>query len=226
MEKLDTRSGMKGKAAAVEKPAQIRALASTVRQDIVDTLQALGRASVPELAEHLGRPADSLYYHVRALLKAKLLVQVETRQRGRHVEAVYATPEPDKRLMLSYRPGRPASARALGELVASMLRAAQREFDAAIADPACVVDGPRRELWAGRAKGWLSDAELERCNALLAELAMLLSSPRTPGRDRLFSLQFLLAPAAAVPRAEAGAPQARRPATPARRRSPRTGKTP
>lgn len=186
----------KPKFAPVEKPAQIRALASTARQEIVDTVQALGQASVPELAAHLGRPADALYYHVRALRKAKLLVQVDRRQRGRHIEAVYATPEPGKRLMLRYRPGESAASRALRQVVASMLRAARREFDAAIVRTDCVVEGPQRELWAGRVKGWLSAAELARCNALLSELAGLLASPRSSERDRLFALQFLLAPAA------------------------------
>lgn len=195
----------------VDTPAQIRALASTVRQEIVDTVQALGRASVPELAAQLGRRADALYYHVRALRKAKLLVQVESRRRGRHVEAVYATPEPDKRLMLRYRPGNSASSRALRQVVASMLRAARREFDAAIVRADCVVEGPHRELWVGRTQGWLSAAELARCNALLSELAGLLSSPRSRERDRLFALQFLLAPTAhAMPSAvdrDAGIPR-------------------
>lgn len=185
----------RSKFAPVDKPAQIRALASTTRQEIVDTVQALGRASVPELAVHLGRRADALYYHVRALRKAKLLVPVDSRRRGRHVEAVYASPEPDKRLMLRYRPGESAASRALRQVVASMLRAARREFDAAIVRSDCVVEGPQRELWAGRVKGWLSAAELARCNALLSELAGLLSSPRSRERDRLFALQFLLAPA-------------------------------
>jgi DNA-binding transcriptional ArsR family regulator len=182
---------------------QIRALRSTVRQELVDTLQALGSASVAELAAHLDRAADTLYYHVRALLKAGLLVQLpEPRQRGRHREVVYALPEPDKALKLVYRQDDSAHHESLSELVGAMLRSSQREFDAAIGDPDCVVDGPGRELWAGRIKGWLSPEELIRCNALIAELGALLSSLKTPERDRLYSLQFLLAPARRV-----GAPE-------------------
>src|SRR5688572_9630588 len=179
---------------AVERPAQIRALASPARQELLDTLQALGRASVPELAAQLGRPADALYYHVRALQKAGLLREVERRRRGRHVEAVYATPEPDKRLKLSYRAGGKASARAVSSVVASMLRASRRDFDAAIARADVAVDGPRRELWAARVKGWLSPRELARANTLLLELATLVSGSRSPARERLYSFQFLLVP--------------------------------
>lgn len=176
--------------------AHLRALASTVRQDIVDTLQALGAASVPEVAAHMDRASDSLYYHVRALLKAGLIRRLpEDRRSGRHREAVYTMAGADERLRLSYQPGRNPNAQALSELVGHMLRASQREFDAAITDADCVVAGPRRELWAGRTKGWLSAQELERCNALLSELSGLLSSLRTPERDRLFCLQFMLTPA-------------------------------
>ncbi|MBX3724495.1 MAG: helix-turn-helix transcriptional regulator [Xanthomonadales bacterium] len=186
----------------VDRPDQIRALASTVRQDIVDTVQALGSASVPELARHLSRQPDSLYYHVRALLKVGLLVrQPADRVQGGRSEAMYATARPDRRLQLAY-PSRDGKARAaLEALVGNMLRSAHRDFTAASKDPDCMLTGPRRALWAGRSKGWLSTTELERCNALLAELTGLLSNVRTPERDRLFTLQFLLAPARRRPEA-------------------------
>ena len=179
----------------IESPAQIKALVSTTRQEIIDTLQAMGEASVPELAQQLARPADALYYHVRALAKSGLLRHVGNRQQGRHVETVYATQEPEKRLKLRYQPDDAAATAALKQLVASMLRASGREFDRAIADPSCQLEGPRRELWAGRAKGWVSPADLERINELLTELAQLFFLAPDAKRNRLFSLQFLLAPA-------------------------------
>ncbi len=207
----------------VDRPDQLRALASTVRQDIVDTVQALGRASVPELARHLSREPDALYYHVRALLEVGLLVRLpEDRVQGGRSEALYATARPDRRLQLDYRRRDGKTRAALEALVGNMLRSAHRDFSAASKDPGCVVAGPRRELWAGRCKGWLSAAELERCNALLAELTTLLSSVRTPRRDRLATLQFLLAPARQRPDAAASAPHRRPARPPSKRRSPRS----
>lgn len=203
---------------AVDRPDQLRALASTVRQDIIDTVQALGSASVPELARHLSREPDALYYHVRALLKVGLLVRLPAdRIQGGRREAMYATARPERRLQLDYRSGSGEARKALDGLVGNMLRSAHRDFTAASKDPGCVVAGPRRELWAGRSKGWLSGAELERCNALLAELTALLSAVRTPERDRLVALQFLLAPARQRPDAPTTAPAG----TPARAPSPR-----
>lgn len=182
----------------VESAAQIRALTSPLRQDIVDLAQAMVRVSVPELADHLGRPADALYYHVRALQRVGLLVEAGVRRRGRHDETLYSTPDPERRLMLRYRSGRGAATKPLRTLVASMLRNSRREFDSAISDPDCVVEGAGRELWAGRATGWLTQAELAKVNRLIAQLGQLLSSPHSGRRDRLYSLQFLLSPSAPV----------------------------
>ncbi|MFA6985710.1 MAG: helix-turn-helix domain-containing protein [Arenimonas sp.] len=180
----------------VESAAQIRALTSPLRQDIIDLAQAMVRVSVPELADHLGRPADALYYHVRALQRAGLLVEAGVRRRGRHDETLYSTPDPERRLKLRYRSGRGAATKPLRTLVASMLRNSRREFDSAISDPGCVVEGSTRELWAGRATGWLTQAELAKVNRLIAQLGQLLSSPHGGRRDRLYSLQFLLSPSA------------------------------
>ena len=47
---------------------------STVRQEIVDTIEALGGdAAVADIAAHLGRPADGIYYHLRRLVDSGVL---------------------------------------------------------------------------------------------------------------------------------------------------------
>ena len=75
----------------VRNAAAIRLLASPVRQEIVDTLEALGgEASVAELAAEVGRAADGLYYHLRLLVRGGLIDELagdgegrlEQRQRG------------------------------------------------------------------------------------------------------------------------------------------------
>src|SRR3954463_6659873 len=55
---------------------QIRALASPIRQDILDAVTAIGPCSVAQLAVALGKPADGLYYHIRRLLDVGLLMEV------------------------------------------------------------------------------------------------------------------------------------------------------
>ncbi|HTE54113.1 MAG TPA: helix-turn-helix domain-containing protein [Kofleriaceae bacterium] len=193
------RRGRRLPTAVIDSLPRLRALISPARQEIVDTLQALGRASIAELATRLGRPSDGLYYHVRALVKAGLVVAAGQRAAGRRDERIYTTLAPGRSLRLRYRPRHRASAAALRRLVGSMLRTAERDFGAGLARPGVVVEGRRRALWAGRSKGWLSPAELERVNQLLAELGGLLSSGPSRARGQLFALTYVLAPADARP---------------------------
>lgn len=185
--------------ATVQPGAQLRTLASTVRQELIDTLQALGTASVPELAAQVGRPADALYYHMRALLKAGLVVAAGSRRQGRHAEILYRTPAPDHRLELRYRADDGSTDRAaLGKVVDQMLRASGRAFARALADPGCVTEGAARELWAGRISGWLSPAGIKQANRLLLELGALFARHPAGAGRRLYALQFLLSPGGAA----------------------------
>jgi hypothetical protein len=49
---------------------QLAALAAAARQEIVDVLEQMDTVSVAALAAALGRPADALYFHLRALTRA------------------------------------------------------------------------------------------------------------------------------------------------------------
>lgn len=178
------------RAGALEDPAHIELLASPARIEIVDTLEALGDAvSVAELAAALGRPADGLYYHLRPLCAAGIVDEVEAADGNRYRTSARA------RVSLRYRPGATANADAVRRVAASILRVAGRDFDRAIADRRSVVEGPRRELWAARGKGWVGASELAEINRLLARLDALLRRPRSPRRDRLIALAWVMTPA-------------------------------
>jgi len=180
----------------IENPKEIELLASPTRIEIVDTLESLGgEASVAELAAQLGRPADGLYYHLRQLAEGGLLVETATPE-GRR----YRTRMPEgERLRLRYKPGKNANAKAVGDVAASVLRVAGRDFKRAIADPDAVAEGALRELWAARNKGWVGDVELAEINRLLMRINMLLHRPRTTTRNRLVALSWILAPVDAKP---------------------------
>jgi DNA-binding transcriptional ArsR family regulator len=177
-------------------------LASPLRQEILDTISAFGgEAAAGDLAEHLGRPVDGLYYHLRLLVKGGLVAEVPNRNPAGRLERRYRIAVPGRGpLRLAYQPKVRRNAEALRRLAGGMLRIAGRDFQAAIADPEVTVEGPLRELWAGRAKGWLSDVELAEVNQMLARLARLLDQPRTTQRRRLVSLCFVLAPVEARPK--------------------------
>lgn len=179
------------KGSAVERASEIELLSSPTRIEIVDSLVAMGSAmSVAELASQLGRPADGLYYHLRQLTRGGL-IEEESAADGRRYRLRSRL---GAKVTLRYRPGATANAHAVGRVAASVLRVAERDFRRALADPGAVVEGPRRELWAARGKGWVSPDQLAEINQLLNRLTNLLQQPRTPGEDTLVALSWVLAP--------------------------------
>ena len=193
----------------VEDAGEIELLASPTRIEIVDTLEALGRAvTVAELAQQMARPADGLYYHLRQLADGGLIEQEEDAADGRRYRT--RTRKGD-RLRLRYRPGATANAEAVGRVAASVLRVAGRDFARALADESAVVEGAQRELWAARGKGWVGPAELAEINRLLKRLMDLLQKPRRAPGGKLVALSWVLAPVDAKPsrRQPAKRPRAR-----------------
>lgn len=181
----------------VERADQVRVLASPARQEIVDTLEALGgEAPVAVLAAHLGRPSDGLYYHLRLLVLAGILEELDDQGEGRRYRT---TTNAGTRLRLRYHPGKTENARAVGRVAAGMLRSASRDFAAAIGDPHVVVEGRARALWASRSKGWVGAAELVEINRLLKRLNTLLQRGPATRRGQLVSLTWVLVPVTAKP---------------------------
>ena len=184
----------------IERLEQIRALESTVCQEIVDLVGAAGPCSVREMAGFMGRRPDSLYYHVRKLSAAGLLVDCGIRGSGRRAEAVYDLPA--RPLRLAYAPSNPENVTAVSRVVASMLRSANRDFRAGFRPDLAVVEGDERNLWAARMKGWLSDEDLAELNTLLRRIIQVFQpkedaegeSRASMGASRLHSLTWVLAP--------------------------------
>jgi DNA-binding transcriptional ArsR family regulator len=183
---------------AIDNPSLIEVLASPVRQEIVDTLAALGgEASAAELAEQLGRHMDGLYYHLKILCKAELVVAVDSSgEAGRR----YRLGGDGQPLRLSYSTGDASRAKALRSFVQGLLQVAQHDFSDALSNGDVVTQGPGRELWAARNKAWLSENELAEVNALLERLCTLMSRPHTAERHHLLSCTFVMAPHEALPK--------------------------
>jgi hypothetical protein len=177
----------------IHDPRTIRVLASAVRQEIIDAIESLGgSATIRGLADELGRPADGLYYHVEILRRAGLLAVSNGRSRAGRDERRYRIPvRRGERLRLVYGA---ASAAAVRGVVRSMLRIARRDFEAGLARPGVVVDGPAREVWASRTTGWVSAAEQREVNRLLVRLTELVANPRGGARKKLVSLVVVTAP--------------------------------
>jgi DNA-binding transcriptional ArsR family regulator len=181
----------------IEDPDQLELLASPVRQDILDHLEAMGPSSVTELSGSIGLPADALYYHVRKLLAVGLLVEQGTRPGGRRDETVFALPS--RSIRLRYDPADPEQARSVGKIASAMLRSGDRDFQAGLRSERAVADGRGRNLWPARVKGWLDAGQLREVNELLSRLHDIFHAAG-PGDDRtLCALTWCMAPVAAQP---------------------------
>lgn len=174
----------------ISRPSQIRALESPTRQEIVDALAVLGPSSIADLAGHLGRAADSLYFHVRRLVKVGIVRELEPRGQGRHQAAVYTLPGHSVRIRYDRKAGE-----SIRRVIAGALRLSLREFGRAFKHTKARLTGERRNLWGARLKGWLNDDDVAEVNALLERLAqIMLRGPSGEGRT-LHSLAWVLSPA-------------------------------
>ena len=169
---------------------QLSVLTAAPRQELVDVLAYMGAVSVAEIGAVLGRPADALYFHLRALQRAGLVQQVGYRTRRGRQEALFRTVAPE--LRLRYQPRKAANRRAVTAIVSSMLRLGIRDFRRAFERADAVVSGNERELWALRKTGRLSAAQIREVNRSIEKLTRHLSRPKT--RGRLYGITVLLTP--------------------------------
>jgi hypothetical protein len=178
----------------IEDEQALSALISTVRQEIVDTIEAIGgEVAVADIAAQLGRPADGIYYHLRRLVDSGVLI--EGADAGDGSGRRYRTAaRRGKRVRLKYGRGARSNAATVAKVVGGLLRTAERDFGKALRSGSASGDGPLRDLWASRLKGWVADEDLREINRLLGRLSELLQQPRDVRRDHLVTLAWMLAP--------------------------------
>jgi hypothetical protein len=179
----------------VDRVAQIRLLSSAVRQDICDTVGAIGPCTVTELARAMGRAADGLYYHVRLLQRGGLLATTESRDAAGRSQVLLDVP--GRPMYIRYDPADGKNRAAVNAMVAAMLRSAARDFRRAFHPALAVVSGPRRNLWASRAHALLTQTELEEINGLFQRIVdlFLARRPRSAHKESLYEMTFVLSPA-------------------------------
>ncbi len=177
----------------VRRADQRAALTSPLRLEILEHFLVAGPASVAEIADRMGRAADSLYYHVRLLVKVGLLRQRGTRKSGKRDEALYALVAP--RIDLSCKPGSPASTASTMKTMVSAFRLAEREMRAALDDRTLRQDGRDRNFYAARMRCELSRKALADVNRHLTAIeAIFLRELKNPARGTACSLTVAMVP--------------------------------
>lgn len=171
---------------------QMRALAASTRQEIVDMLPRLGTVSVAELATALRRPADSLYYHLRILKRVGLVLGAGSHRTNGRREVLFRAVAPEMRLC--YELGRNGNGNEVNAIIASMLRLGIRDFRNSFKTGEATVSGPDRELWALRRTAWLSHRQIVKVNRYLHRLMREMAAAEH--RGRLYAVTVVLTPLA------------------------------
>lgn len=182
----------------VRSPEQLELLASPLRQQILAAAAELGDCSIAELAAYLGTPADMLYYHVRKLSKAGLLLSQGKRSAARRDEENFRAPGSDIRLEYGLTSERTIDA--IQQATAALLRLAQRDFEQGTRDPRATTKGRARNLRSGRSTAWLSREQLHELDALLGQIDELFARTPPERGKQMHAFSFVLAPIAGTRR--------------------------
>ncbi|MFG0329047.1 MAG: helix-turn-helix domain-containing protein [Phycisphaerales bacterium] len=114
----------------ISTPRQLNAIASPVRQEIIEILMDRPPCTIAEIAEAMDRSPESLYHHMRRLQSIGLVRIAERRKARRQVTRVYEIVARDFRIDYSNRSV--AFRRARLKAARSMWRRALRDLEATI----------------------------------------------------------------------------------------------
>ncbi len=185
--------GSKSDTYLIRRADQQAALTSPLRLEIMEHFLVAGPAAVDEVAARMGRAPDSLYYHVRMLLKVGLLRPRGSRKSGKRDKKLYAVVAP--RIELPCRSD--SATETTMKTVASAFRMAEREMRASLESGRFEEHGRYRDFFAARVRSDLSRAALAEVNRHLKAIEDTFSGElRTaPANGTSCSLTVALLPA-------------------------------
>ena len=165
------------------------ALSSPQRLELIGLYVEDVPLSVSDMAQRLGRPATSLYHHVRVLLEAGVLKASGTRPKGKRFETLYELTR--DRLELDLEDAGEEQMDRAAQAMSTALRMAGRDFVAAMKRDDLVLEGAERNL-AGYRMHMRVDAQgLARVNAILEQLENLAAEAAAAGYEPGPDAQFI-----------------------------------
>ena len=179
----------------IRRADQLSALGSPVRWAVTECLSVHGPSSVRELAARLGRLAESLYYHVRLLVKVGLVVVDHERKAARRSEAVYRLVAP--RLMVDPKRRSAEFLSALAGTCATLLRQTEREHRAAVGRGGLALAGSGRNIMVRRGTVRLNRAGLAALNRALDGVLGVLEKHRDTRAGDPYAVTLVLTPLSA-----------------------------
>ena len=171
---------------------QLQAIRSPVRQEILDHIYANGPATIADIAALLSVSPESLYSHIQALARVGSLHRCDTRATGKRPAAVYDVVPRLQRVQYDLTDAKKTAA--CLDITRAILRLTARDWEAALAGDDVTVDGPLRNLWAGRLTAWLDDDEVADLNTHFEAMVNLMRGSRPGPGKRLLAVTFASTP--------------------------------
>lgn len=176
----------------VDRPEQVRALASPTAHQIVCVMERLRRATVAEIARHTGVEAGSLYYHVRRLQEAGVLAEHGRRKTGGRDEVVYELPGSE--VVFSPEASSPGFLRELRRAIRMRLRYVERAMLAALGRPGTVRRRRGRNLSLHQHHARLRPARRAELYRRIEELEAFLMEHDDPSVGEFLSVTIAILP--------------------------------
>ena len=173
------------------------ALASPFRLELISQFGQDDELSVSDLATRTGRPATSLYHHIRVLEDAGIIKPVGTRPKGKRSEVVYSMAE--TMMGIAHEPDDPTSKKKIEQTVRAAFRSAARDLVAALDREDIAAVGPHRNTFSLILSSRVSRDLLAEINDRLRSLEELIAEagendPGPSPDDQFVSLTIALAP--------------------------------
>jgi len=171
---------------------QWRAMTSVVRMEMVVSLISIGPCSVSELAEHLDRPADGLYHHLRKLVTAGFFVEVDSRKVGKQTEVIYDVVAEDFKATTNI--ANKKNRQHVIKLFQMVLRQATRTMETAIETQTAVFDSPEANVRFNLLSAWLDDEQMQSIRQHLSAINEIMYEGIRRKRGKLYSVLTYLMP--------------------------------
>ena len=176
----------------LESMAQLETLASPARLEVIDALDDHGPMTAGEIAWQLGRTAQSVYFHIKKLLDAGLIITAGRQPGNRRDSTVYAPMA--KRMYFPGKLSSSAIAKMSRKIASSYLRMAIRDQAKAAEHALEIPPDHHQRVMLNRVTVWLT---LDEADEIRDHLEALRAKTRDSRRSRdrqLYSVTYSLMP--------------------------------
>lgn len=177
----------------IARTADWQVLMAPVRFEIVEAMRGIAPCSVGEIAQALDRPADTLYPHLRQLLRVGVVVEAGQRAGRTRPGKVYDLVADDFRP--SFRgAGASATARTIDRSVRGMASIVTRASRKAAAAGRFAYDDDFKNVISKVENAWLTPEELKTVQSRLLSLKRYLDARKGRRAGSLYLAAFFVVP--------------------------------